>query len=90
MTCKIIFTVPFYHSYGAQPLCLLGCYIVGLYSCWSLLHTSSRTISHHLPTSFRTCEKKRGNRETDLKNKMESSSLPWVISLSLLFHDGVG
>jgi hypothetical protein len=30
MTCKIIFTVPFYHAYGAQPLYLLGCYTAGL------------------------------------------------------------
>jgi hypothetical protein len=30
MTCKIIFTVPFYRACGAQMLCLLGCYAVGL------------------------------------------------------------
>jgi hypothetical protein len=30
MMHKLIFTVPFYHAYGAQPLCLLGYYTVGL------------------------------------------------------------
>jgi hypothetical protein len=28
--CKIIFTVPFYHAFGAQSLYLLGCYTTGL------------------------------------------------------------
>jgi hypothetical protein len=30
MIRKIVFTVPFYHACGAQPLCLLDCYTVGL------------------------------------------------------------
>jgi hypothetical protein len=30
VTRKLIFTVPFYHDYGAQPLCLLDYYTVGL------------------------------------------------------------
>jgi hypothetical protein len=25
MTCKIIFSAPFYRAYGVHPLCLLGC-----------------------------------------------------------------
>jgi hypothetical protein len=29
-THKIVFTLPFYRVYGAQPLCLIGCYTVGL------------------------------------------------------------
>jgi hypothetical protein len=33
--------------------------------------TTSRTISHHLPTSFPMAEKKRGNRETYLKEQEE-------------------
>jgi hypothetical protein len=27
---KLVFTVPFYSACRAQPLCLLGCYIMGL------------------------------------------------------------
>jgi hypothetical protein len=52
--------------------------------------TSSRTISHRIPASFPTAEKKRGKRETGLKEQGGLLSLWGVASLSLLFHGGVG
>jgi hypothetical protein len=27
---KLVFTMPFYNAFKAQPVCLLDCYIVGL------------------------------------------------------------
>jgi hypothetical protein len=54
MTHKIIFTVPFYHTRGAQPLCLHD-----VYNSYTAVHpTSSHTISHRLPASFPMIENK--------------------------------
>jgi hypothetical protein len=47
-------------------------------------------ISHYLPASFPTTEKKRGNRETDLKEQDGVAELTGVASLSLPFHGAIG
>jgi hypothetical protein len=62
---NIFFTVPFYHAYGAQPFCLLGCYTTGLQSWRSLLCNLHlpHMISHHLPTSFPTADRKEGTEK---------------------------
>jgi hypothetical protein len=88
VTRKTIFTVPFYRAYGAQLLCLHGCYTGG-YKVGVVTPaqpTSSHMIFHYSSASLCTTEKKDENRETDLKNKRELLSLPGVISLYLLFH----
>jgi hypothetical protein len=48
MTCKIIFTVPFYRACGAQPPRLLGCYTVGLQS-WRGRLSATYIFLHDLP-----------------------------------------
>jgi hypothetical protein len=64
VACKHVFTVPFYCIYKGSPLCLLGCYTVGLWSWQSPLHesTPSRTTSHCLLASFPAAEKKERKR----------------------------
>jgi hypothetical protein len=58
---KLVFTVPFYSVYRAQPLCLLGCYTMGykVGGCSFVQPTSSRTISDSLLASFPPSEKKK-------------------------------
>jgi hypothetical protein len=52
--------------------------------------TSSHMISHHLPASFPTTEKRKRGREIDLENKRDLLILLGVASPSLLIHGRIG
>jgi hypothetical protein len=70
--CKIIFTVPFYCTCGAQPLCHLGVSHRGAIkqAVAPVQPTTSHTISLCSSTPFPMAEKKeRENREIYLKRQ---------------------
>jgi hypothetical protein len=65
MTRKIIFTAPFYHTYGTQPLCLLGCYTTELKS-WHGRSCVTYIFLHDLPPFLHLLHygrKERANRD---------------------------
>jgi hypothetical protein len=67
MTRKVVFTVPFYHTYGAQPLCLLSVLHRRAIK-WAVIPaqpTSSHMISLCSSTPFPTTEKREKNSEAD-------------------------
>jgi hypothetical protein len=70
MTRKIIFTTPFYHACGAQPLYLLGVsqiggHKVGGHSCATYIFPHDiPPFPDHLTYDLK---KERENRETDLE-----------------------
>jgi hypothetical protein len=62
---KLVFTMPFCSAYKGSTLGVIGCYTTG-YKVDGRSYaqaTSSRTISHRLPTSFPTAEMKEREKQ---------------------------
>jgi hypothetical protein len=85
MRRKIIFIAPFYHTYGAQPLCLVGVLYRGeIKQAVTLAQpTSCHTISLCSSTSFPMAEKREKIEKTYLE-RLRGSSLAYRESFLLL------
>jgi hypothetical protein len=83
MTRKIIFTAPFYHTYGTQPLCLLGCYTTELKS-WHGRSCITYIFLHDLPPFLHLLHY--GRKERANRDRSEETRESWPASAIMQEH----